>query len=97
MTAAYLAADAAAQADRELPAFSRSRPVPPHVLQELDYASNLFGRADRAICAELDALEAAGVALDRSAVRSARLVLSRLGFECQMAAISARKAQKNGL
>lgn len=92
--AAYLAADAAAQADRELPAFlHRSRPVPPHVLQELDYAAQLFQRADRTICAEIAVLEAAGVALDASAVRSARHCMSRLAFDLRMAAAIAREAQ----
>lgn len=92
MIPSYLATDAAAQADRELSAFSHPRKaIPPHVIEELEYAANLFERADRAICTELTALEAAGVALDGLAVRHARFCLSRLQFDCKMALVLSRE------
>lgn len=92
MTAAsYLAADAAALGDVELaPKAPALRPLTDTVIQELEYAATLFQRADRAVCAELVVLEAAGVALDGEAVSNARFCLSRLQYECRMALMLSR-------
>lgn len=87
-----LAADAAAQGDRELPTFCHPRRVTSqHVLDELQYASDLFQRAQRAIDAERIALEAAGIFLDRRHT-IASMYLALMAAECQLIAIERRAA-----
>lgn len=94
MTVDYLlAADAAALGDRELPTFCHPRRVTSqHVLDELQYASHLFQRAQRAIDAEIAALGAAGVVLDATACLMATSYLARLAAQAQLVAIERRTA-----
>lgn len=92
-TLPYLAEAAATQGDKELPPWCYPRPVTPsHVLQELDYAANLFRRAQIAIDAELAALAGARVFLNQSHVLMATSCLALLAAEVQLAAIERRAA-----
>jgi hypothetical protein len=93
MTAAtpYLAAEAATQGDKELPPWCHPRKViPSHVLLELDYAANLFQRAERAVAAELALLSAAGIPLDVAASLRVQAGLSSLAALAQLTAIRER-------
>lgn len=75
--AAYLDADAARLGDAEPP---RTVPVPlpsvtDTVLTELDYAVDLFRRAERSVSAEMAVLRGLPLSIDWSAVASACFVL----------------------
>lgn len=65
MVAAYLDADASALADRE------PRPLTDSALLELEYAADLFRRADSALSAEVSRLSGLAVQIDLGAVRKA--------------------------
>ena len=89
----YLAEAAAAQADKELPAWAGPRKaMPQHVLEELQYAAHLFQRAQRAIDAEIAALASAGGFMDPSHVMRATGCLALLAAEAQLIAIQRRTA-----
>jgi hypothetical protein len=90
MSAAYLAADAAALGDVEPPRAAPRRPTPHHILEELEYAGNLFQRAQEAIDAELHILEAAGIHIAGYAPKRVTLVLNQLAGAVRMEAMLAR-------
>lgn len=88
---AYLAQLAADLGDRELPTiFQPRKGFPAHVHEELLYAAQLFQRAERAITAEIVALEAAGVVLDPIATMRVSSHLAALSAQAQIAAITGR-------
>jgi hypothetical protein len=92
MTPAYLAADAARLADAEPP---RTVPVPlPTVsdthLTELDFAADLFRRADRALSGEVEVLRGLPLGIDWSAVQDACRTLVSTAVQLHIHALQAR-------
>lgn len=92
--AAYLDADAARLGDAELPRTVPLpvpvRTVPDHVLFELDYAVDLFRRADHAISKELPILRGLHLDLDWSAVHAACFTLVSAAMAMHLHALGAR-------
>jgi hypothetical protein len=94
----YLEPVAAALGDREQsPRAGRPLPLPlpvptvsVTVLSELDYAGALFERMEKAVEAELQALEGAGVRLVGFASLRASMGLSQLAAQVRLAAMLAR-------
>jgi len=98
MAAAYLEKDAAALGDREPPALTRPpKPAPEHVIAELEYAAHLFLRAEKAIAAELSALEGAGVDMGGFASMDLCTRLVMLSGRAMMHAVLMKEARANGL
>lgn len=89
MTTAYLAADAARLGDAELPRTVPLRTVTDTVLQELDYAGDLFQKAQEVIDQELTILAAAGVFISPAA-RRATSDLCQLAANVRLQALLAR-------
>jgi hypothetical protein len=89
----YLATAAATQGDKELPPWCHPRPIAPlpHVLEEIDFAANLFQRAERAVAAELAALAGAGIALDTNLSLRVQAGLAQLAALTQLTGIRIRE------
>lgn len=93
--AAYLDADAARLGDAELP---RTVPVPLRtvtdtVLQEIDYAVDLFRRADSAVSGEVAILRALVPGIDWFAVHDASRTLLQAALGLHVYALQARAAR----
>jgi len=76
MIAPYLAADAAALGDAELlPKASALRPLNDTALVEIEYAVDMFRRADRGLSAEFSRLRGLGLEIDWNAAQRACMTL----------------------
>lgn len=98
----YLATLAAALGDKELPPSLGHQPAPPsgpspYIVQELEFAADLFQRAEAAIRGELDVLAAAGISLDPVAAMAVQAYLVRLSACAKIRALESQEARANGL
>lgn len=87
----YLEPVAASLGDLESSPRARPRPLTDSMLEEIDYAADLFRRADKALTAELDVLEGVDAEIDWKGAREACMRLLSLSVVLHIRAMHERE------